>query len=91
MLSVSDLRKDDENVRHQNKKYYKQLLQLIYDKIKELNKRKFKTLNYTLPLFYPGFPFYDSNVGLKYIYKKLIKGGFDVTLIDERSLTIYWT
>lgn len=91
MLKVSDLHKNDKERQKENKKFYKQILSVIYEKIKELNNRRYKQLNYTLPLFYPGFPLYDPNTGIKYIYRKLIEGGFDVIIVDDRSIIVSWT
>ena len=91
MLRVADLHNDDKERRRKNKLFYKQILMVIYEKIKELNNRRYKSLNYTLPLFYPGFPLYNPYIGIKYIYKKLIEGGFDVSIIDDRSMIISWS
>ena len=86
MLYAKDLvEKEDPK-----KDVYKLILEDCYRKIKAKHKQNIKFFTFVIPFIRLGFPLYNMNEALKYIFKKLKKGGFQVQVASENSLYISW-
>lgn len=90
MLSVTDLQNDTKQRRQSYKTIYKQILHIIYQKIKQRNTYRYRSLRYNIPEYMIGYPLYNQDDALKYIYKKLILGGFMISIPAHCTLDITW-
>ena len=91
MVSVEDLRKDSKNREHIYKELYKKYLNMLYQKITDLNKKRIYSLYYNVPLVSVGYPLYDKNKCLRYIMKKLLLNNFNVNTVPTEPYIIHIT
>lgn len=90
MLKVSDLKNDTKERNNSYKVIYKQILNIIYQKIKQRNLYRYTSLTYTIPEYMIGYPLYNQEQAFKYVYKKLVIGGFMISIPQHCMLTIQW-
>ena len=90
MLSVTDLQKETKHRKQSYKVIYKQILNIIYQKIKQRNIYRYRSLRYHIPEYMIGYPLYIQDDALKYVYKKLIFGGFMISIPSPCTLDIEW-
>lgn len=90
MLTIESLKQDKKNRNKETHKLYKKVLELVYEKIKNLNNQNYKRLVYQPPQFIMENPTYNQNLAYKYIFKKLSEGGFLVKPMFNNTLDISW-
>lgn len=90
MLTTELLKKDKKEKLNKIKKIYKQILELLYEKIKKLNLQRYKSYTYQPPRIIMENPTYNQNQAYIYIYKKLCEGGFNVKPMQDNILEISW-
>ena len=90
MLCVSDLKKLDEKKGEKRKETYKKLLNECYTKIKKTHCKNQRTYVYTIPYFSMDMPLINVNEALRYVTKKLKKGGFTVLNHSNNSILVHW-
>jgi len=91
MLKASDLIKSHSAKKDRMKEVYKHLCEMCCDKLRRHNDRGLTAMLYKLSPISSGMPVYDTNAALKYIEKKLTRGGFSVTRVDTLSILIDWS
>jgi len=90
MLNVNDLQNVAKSRKEREKKTYKIILQDCYKKIKLRNEHGQTKVVFSVPVFMYDSPLYNINDAIKYIVKKLRKGGFRV-YVSDNTLSIDWT
>lgn len=88
MLYVKDL--ECGNAEDNKKQMSKMILDECYRKIKSKHKDKIRFLTFVVPVIKLGYPLYNMNYIVGYVYRKLQKGGFNVQLLSENKLYIQW-
>lgn len=88
MLNVSDL-KDQTKVKR-NHDYYKSILDNVYKRIKIRNSKKYTYLIYSINPIQFGMPLLNVDHAIKYILKKLCKGGFQVVRMNYNTIYCNW-
>ena len=89
MLKVDDLLDIQRSKRNQEKEIFETILQDCYKRIKSRNSFGGKTLEYNVPPFIMDAPLYNIDKAVRYIEKKLKKGGFKVHF-KSNALNIDW-
>mgnify|MGYP001104515514 CR=1 FL=1 len=92
MLKASDLRDAQKEKSENTKLIFKKLLDECYKKLKDCNQKGFTSMNFTVNAIKIGYPLYDVSKAVRYIVKKLKKGGFHVIIAGNGNLLqIDWT
>ena len=89
MLRVEDLKEVNKKKHNKTKIVYKKILTELYKKIKSRNEFSASHLAYHVPLIMFDTPLYDIENAIKYLCKKLKKGGFKVNVVDN-VINISW-
>ena len=90
MLKVEELNANRQSRRNKTKKVYKKILEDVYKKIKLRNEHNSTQLTFHVPLIMFDTPLYDLSEAIRYLSKKLQKGGFKV-YIKDNVLLVDWT
>jgi uncharacterized protein (UPF0297 family) len=90
MLKASDLRSIQKEKTDNTKQIFKRILEECYKKLKDCNKKGYTSMNFTVNAIKIGYPLFDVSKAVKYITRKLKKGGFNVTA-NGNHLQIDWT
>lgn len=89
MVKVSDLRNETKNQERVYKELYKKYLNILFEKIKNVNKRKMNTMYYNVPTIAVGYPLYDPIKCTRYIMKKLLVNEFNVYTVPTQPTTLH--
>lgn len=90
MLKASDLAKVGMDRCKANHDTYKVILDQCYDSIKRCNNMLIYQTQYAVPDKMPGRPVYNQLHAVKYVYRKLQRGGFQVVPLLPQVLYISW-
>ncbi len=86
---INELNRDRELIKQKKQQIFKDILEKIYQKIKQANKVN-NYCYYVIPKFVIGKPLFNIANCSEYIYNELVKKGFKITRIQYNYFLIYW-
>jgi hypothetical protein len=89
-LTVKELNNDKKEKVKMNHELYKKFLNVCYNRIRLRHKMGYYNMTYNVPPFVMGHFLYNYNHAMKYIIKKLTKGGFTVNHLHDNVIYIDW-
>lgn len=90
-LCVADLHKAIQQRQEKKKDSFNRVLELCFKKIETCAKLHHIGCFFDVPEFLIGYPLFNLNECIIYVYNSLVKNGFHVKYIFPRILYITWT
>ena len=90
MISVDEISRMTEKKNRLKKETYVKLYEQASRKIRRTVDFGGKYVIFQVPSILLGYPVYDMTKATAYIKRQLIRGGFEVAIVDEYQLHITW-
>lgn len=90
MINANDIQSMINDKDKRKKHIFEEILKNCDTRIRQQIVHNEVCMVFRIPSFMPGYPLYSHSEAVDYIYKKLIRQGFYVRMVDAETIYISW-